>query len=109
LIDGLTTLSRDPAWDIRVQAFKALVSLGFEVSGSNALASKGNSSEASTPTLIKPNVSAGMSSFLPKSWQAKSWRSFSSPAIKQLPSDQISRLSIEQDQSPMVRFCLGAA
>lgn len=109
MIDGLTTLSRDPAWDIRVQAFKALVSLGFEVSGSNALASKGNSSEASTPTLIKPNVSAGMSSFLPKSWQAKSWRSFSSPAIKQLPSDQISRLSIEQDQSPMVRFCLGAA
>jgi hypothetical protein len=44
-----------------------------------------------------------MSSFLPKSWQAKSWRSFSSPSIKQIPSDQMSRLSLEQEQSPVVR------
>lgn len=104
LIDGFFVLSRDPSWDVRTHAFGALLNLGFEVSGNNNVSSsKGAPPEISAPTLIKPNVSAGMSSFLPKSWQAKSWRSFSSPAIKQLPSDQMSRLSVDQESSIMVR------
>lgn len=103
LIDGFFILSRDPSWDVRTRAFGVLVNLGFEVSGNNVSSCKGTSSEISAPTLIKPNVSAGMSSFLPKSWQAKSWRSFSSPAIKQLPSEQMSRLSVDNESPITVR------
>lgn len=104
LIDGFFILSRDPSWDVRTHAYGALVNLGFEFSGNN-MSSKGTSPEVSAPTLIKHNVSTGMSSFLPKSWQAKSWRSFSSPAIKQLPNDQMSKLSVDNESPIMVRKC----
>lgn len=107
LIDGIMILSRDPSWDIRIQAARALVNLGFEVAGSHtdASSSKSSQSDGSAPTLIKPNVSVGMSSFLPKSWQAKSWRSFTSPSIKQqLPGDQTPRMSGDQEQHSQVRI-----
>lgn len=103
LLDSIIILVKDPSRNVRVQASRALLNLGFDVSGRNLSSSKSTATDTSNPTLIKPNISGGMSSFLPKSWQAKSWRSFSSPVSKQVANDQVPRHSQEQERS-LVRF-----
>jgi hypothetical protein len=93
LVNGLTILAVDPAWDVRAQALQALMDLGMEeIPKCNIPLAKSIapdlSSAAKKAEDSKGMASPGMS-FLPKSWQAKSWRSFSHSSGKSLQNERL--------------------
>lgn len=108
LLEGLSVLSDDPSLDVRTQAYQTLVELGIELPGrAHHIQKPTGTADISTPTVKTTGpASVGMSSFLPKSWQAKSWRSFSTPTIKSLPSERSSILN--SNSSQVVRVFLAS-
>lgn len=86
LVEALCTLALDPNPLVRDRGIKALLAAQVELIplGVSRHAGAANSS-ASSANQTPSNASspAVMSSFLPKSWQAKSWRSFTSPRMSQ--------------------------
>jgi len=80
VVETLCMLAMDPSPTV-ASAGKAAMRAGrvdFVMSGARSLNSNSSASSSLTPTLTAlPQSGTGMSSFLPKSWQAKSWRSYS--------------------------------
>lgn len=97
LVDGLTILAVDPAWDVRAQALQALMDLGMEeIPNCNVPVAKSIAPDLSTAVKkaedSRAMTSPGMS-FLPKSWQAKSWRTFSHSSGKSLQNERMTVIS----------------
>lgn len=96
LVNGLSILAVDPALDVRAKALQALVDLGMEEIP-NTTIPMGKPIGSELPTVgnkgddSRTLTSPGMS-FLPKSWQAKSWRTFSPSSVKSIPNERMSVL-----------------
>lgn len=103
LVNGLTILAVDPAWDVRAQALQALMDLGMEeIPNCNVAVAKSIapdlSSAAKKAEDSKGIASPGMS-FLPKSWQAKSWRTFSHSSGKSLQNERMMTAMSKDDST----------
>lgn len=79
IVEMLCILAMDPSPTV-ASAGKAAMRAGrveFVLSGARSLNSNSSSNPVATTLQSLPQSGTGMSSFLPKSWQAKSWRSYS--------------------------------